>query len=105
VAHCCADLTRHVEFVCDMHPDRAGCPDYLIGYSPLFDEYGIWVHTGLDGAASSWNEIRHCPFCGTALPPSRRDQWFDELEARGLEPDAAPAELQQHGWWTRRVSD
>lgn len=97
--HCCTDLRDQVEFRCEAHPERAGCPDYLIGYTASFDEYGIWVHTGEAGAAESWLAIRHCPFCGAALPPSRREEFFEWLESRGLELEDAPVEFAAYGWW------
>jgi len=29
--------------------------------------------------------ISFCPFCGTKLPASKRDRWFDELEKLGFD--------------------
>jgi len=72
----------------------------VIGYSETFDEYGLWIHDGPEGSASSWVEIRHCPFCAAALPSSRRDDWFDRLEEQGLEPEDAPEEMRRNGWWS-----
>lgn len=99
--HCCDRMSEQVDFRCDQHPDPGMCGDYLVGYSERFDEYGLWVHDGPAGSASSWIEIRHCPCCGVALPDSRRDEWFDRLEALGVEPDEAPDAMQSHGWWSR----
>lgn len=73
--HCCTMMTDNVNHRCDMHPDPADCPDHLIYYSPRFDEYGILVHDG----GSSMVGIQYCPWCGTRLPASQRDRWFDEL--------------------------
>src|SRR5262249_16955234 len=67
--HCCEDMRREVERVCDQHPDRFACPDCLIHYSPPFREVGLIVH---DGGSSSLG-IRFCPWCGTSLPESPRD--------------------------------
>jgi hypothetical protein len=53
---------------CPQHPDPHDCPDALIEYSPTFDEYGLLIH---DGGASSLT-ISFCPFCGAALPHSKR---------------------------------
>ena len=74
-------------------------PDYLIGYDPKSDEYGVWVHDGRDGQASSWIGIAFCPFCGSRLPRPRRADWFARLEKAGLDPLKAPAELRRYGWW------
>jgi hypothetical protein len=100
--HCCEHLREHVEFRCDDHPERASCGDYLIGWSETFDEYGVWIHDGPGGAASSWLVIQHCPFCGARLPATRRDEWFDRLEANGLDPEDAPDDLRRYGWWLHR---
>lgn len=44
------------------------------------------------------------PFCGTELPESRRDEWFDRIEDLELEAEAAPKEMLDYGWWLA-VSD
>ena len=97
--HCCTALRDQVDFRCDVHPERGGCGDYLIAFTEVFDEYGLWVHTDEDGSASSWLSIHYCPFCGSKLPPSRREQWHDLLEERGLDPDDLPAQFDRYGWW------
>lgn len=71
--HCCEWLRETAEFTCDVHPAPGGCGDYLIAYNDTVDEYGLWVHDGPDGSASSSVTILFCPFCGSRLPPSRRD--------------------------------
>jgi hypothetical protein len=50
-------------------------------YVPKFREYGILV---LDGG-SGFIQIDHCPWCGMALPAPLRNEWFNEIEAHGLE--------------------
>ena len=79
--HCCEDMQREVGRTCDQHADRFACPDCLISYSLPFREYGLMVH---DGTTSSII-IRYCPWCGSRLPDSLRDRWFDELEAQGFD--------------------
>ncbi len=64
----------------DRHPQN----DWQsIRYDSRFDEY--WVPAG--GARQC---LFFCPWCGEKLPPSQRDRWFDELEARGLDPLTDP---------------
>jgi hypothetical protein len=53
-----------------------------VAYSLVFDEYGIVVHDG----GKSYVRIDFCPWCGTRLPESKRDQWFEALEAMGIDP-------------------
>jgi hypothetical protein len=82
------------------------CPDMLaaladadvpIVYNDKFREYGLRI---LDGG-SAVLLIRHCPWCGKELPSSLRDEWFDELERRGLRPDDPdiPEDLRSGAWW------
>ncbi len=68
--HCCEDMRREVERVCGEHPNRFDCPDCLVQYSPKFREYGLIVHDG----GTAVHRIRFCPWCGTKLPESLRDQ-------------------------------
>jgi hypothetical protein len=95
--HCCEDMRREVERVCEQHPDRFDCPDCLVQYSPQFREYGLIVHDGGTAVCS----ISFCPWCGTKLPESLRDRWFEELQAMGLDPseDEIPEAYKSAVWW------
>jgi hypothetical protein len=94
--HCCDDMRRNLDFHCEQHESPFECPDALIYYSDKFDEYGIIVHDG----GPSYVEIRHCPWCGTRLPQSQRDRYFDELQALGLDPvnSELPERYQSAAW-------
>ena len=81
MGHCCERMTEKVQSTCEQHPDRFDCPDCVIDYDPKFDEYGIIVHDG----GRSYVTIDFCPFCGTKLPESKRDLWFERLKAMGVE--------------------
>jgi hypothetical protein len=50
-----------------------------VSYDARFDEY--WIPSG--GARQV---LFYCPFCGEALPESKRGRWFGEVEALGLDP-------------------
>ena len=52
--------------VCDLHPDRAACPDAMIARAR--GGYGLYVRDGEDGYGASVIEIAFCPWCGTKLP-------------------------------------
>ena len=69
---CCLEMEKFL---------RSG--DLAITYIPKFREYGILY---LDGG-TSYQVIRYCPWCGSKLPESARDQWFDEIEKLGMDPD------------------
>lgn len=82
---------------CQQHPDRWDCPDALITYSTRFDEYGIIIHDG----GTSKIAIYYCPWCGSKLPESQSNRWFDELEALGfLDPfdDDIPEQYKDDRW-------
>lgn len=50
-------------------------------YNAVFDEFGVILRD----ADAQYVLIAHCPWCGGALPKSRRDDWFDALEALGFD--------------------
>ncbi|MDI4635827.1 hypothetical protein J7U46_22365 [Pelomonas sp. V22] len=79
--HCCDEMQSQAEFACSVHDSASDCPDALVSYSDKFREYGLFVH---DGGTSS-KAIGFCPWCGTKLPESLREQWFAELAALGIE--------------------
>ncbi len=79
-------MKQAVDSECATHPNRFACPDALIDYIPKFDEYGIIIHDG----GTSVRNISFCPWCGTKLPESKRDRWFDDLEAMGYTPPDDP---------------
>jgi hypothetical protein len=99
--HCCRWMKAAVDYRCEQHPNPFDCPDSLIYYEPRFDEYGIIVHDGGD----SYTSIDFCPFCGTKLPESKRDLWFDTLEAKGfVDPrtEEVPREFRTDGWFKKK---
>jgi hypothetical protein len=65
-------------------------------YLPRVREYGLDLEGGV-----AIQEIYFCPFCGTKLPGSLRDAWFERLDELALEPEAPqlPIELQSDAWW------
>jgi len=78
--HCCQRMEEAVTNTCEDHDDRHECPDCLIDYNYKFNEYGLIIHDG----GSSVMTIEFCPWCGSKLPESRRDEWFDEQEKIGI---------------------
>jgi len=98
-ARCCERMTMALEHNCDQHDDPWACPDTVLVYHELFDEYGIPVRDG----GMSVLLIEHCPWCGQRLPASQRDRWFDALDALGVDPveiDEIPQRFLKAGWWS-----
>jgi hypothetical protein len=67
-------------------------------YQSKFREFGLSVAGG-----PAIQVITHCPWDGSPLPDSLRDEFFDQLEARGLELDSEdlPPEFLDDAWWRR----
>jgi hypothetical protein len=75
-------------------------PRVPLEYLPEYREYGLRV-----AGSPAFQIIEHCPWCGSALPPSLRDEYFDRLDAMGMEPGDAdvPADFASDAWWKRRA--
>ena len=74
-----------------------------ISYIPKVRQFGIDV---LDGG-TSFIEIKYCPWCGSKLPNSLRDIWFDSLEELipdfdGFADSRIPNEFHSDEWWKKR---
>lgn len=99
--HCCEMMETQINHKCDQHEDPFDCPDNLIYYSVKFDEYGIIIHNG----GSSFSHIQYCPYCGSKLPYSKRDLWFDLLEGLGFDTpfeQGIPEEFTSDRWYKDR---
>ncbi|GAB3968757.1 hypothetical protein GCM10029978_038780 [Actinoallomurus acanthiterrae] len=96
--HCCDTMRRQLDWRCHRHTDPYDCADAVIVYVAKFREYGLIIHDG----GSSYIGIGYCPWCGSRLPESQRDRWFDELERMGIDPwgDEVPAEYENGRWLT-----
>lgn len=77
--------------------------DVIIDYYPRDREY-ITVHGERTGYL-----IKYCPFCGTKLPTSLADEWWNVLEKEYALEDPVhddrkkvPAEFWTDEWWKKR---
>ena len=90
----------------EMH---ANATDVPITYNSKFREYGIWVlnggPVGILEAGSIVQVIAFCPWCGSKLPDSLRDSWFQRLDELKLEPfdPALPEEMKSGAWWKANI--
>ena len=64
---CCSRMAYDLNQKCDLHADRAACPDALI--AKVRGGFGLYVRDGEEGYAASTIEIAYCPWCGTKRPP------------------------------------
>ena len=93
----CVHMASYATFECDMHQELSDCSDAPILYSERFDEYLI----GPQGGPGGFYAIKHCPWCGVVLPPSRRIEWYQALEAQGINPwndDEISVAFQTDAW-------
>ena len=91
-------MTTAVTYECPQCPSRWDCGDILITYVEPYDEYGLVIHDG----GTSFVLVAHCPWCGTKLPESKRDAWFERLESMGFDDpfeQAIPAEFRTGEWY------
>jgi hypothetical protein len=94
--HCCKQMSEQV----NMHFEEAqsvllGSTDKRIYWSSIFNEYGLICQPSYEIL-----KISFCPFCGSKLPNSKRDRWFERLEQTGWSTwgDPIPPELLRYDW-------
>lgn len=63
---CCDRMAYDLNQKCDLHADRAACPDAMI--AKVRGGFGLYLRDGEEGCAASTIEIGYCPWCGTKLP-------------------------------------
>ena len=69
--HCCDRMARYLED-----------PKVPLRYYPIAREYGLILKH-----SPAMQSITHCPWCGTKLPESLRDEYFDILKKEyGVKP-------------------
>ena len=76
-------------------------PNRILDWCPAWNEYRIPVP--YDGYSST--ELRYCPWCGTQLPPTKRDEWYRVLREMGFSDpgeDSIPDEFESDQWWRIR---
>ena len=94
----CVHIGNQVTIKCPDHPEPTDCPDIIIVYYAKFDEYSIAVRDGGSSAVA----IRYCPWCGIELPKSKRELWFEQLDALGFDDihaDDIPPEYLTDAWY------
>lgn len=97
-----ADMVdKTLEFCCSQMASHIETGDLHIHFYPKFREFGIgYADDGL-----SIQIINYCPWCGSALPSSLRNDWFDELDSLGIDPDGdVPSAYLTDAWWQKKLS-
>lgn len=92
--HCCESMKYMVE------------EEISIIFIPEYREYGVPIRDG----GSSYLVILYCPWCGTKLPESLHEEYFDILDKMGIDYACLPEELQEklpenmrsEKWWQER---
>jgi hypothetical protein len=89
-------MRAHVQAVVDGGaPAAAACRPVV--YDPVFDEYQLTTVAWPLGSVV----LTFCPWCGQALPESKRNRWYDALDAAGTGPDDPELDQRFQGdaWW------
>ena len=97
-------MAAQIDHHCVEHANLFDCPDALVFYELRFDEYGIIIHDG----GTSVQLIHYCPWCGTALPVSKRERWFETLAGLGFDDptvQAIPTAFTSDAWYRPNSSD
>ncbi len=83
--HCCESMSSFIE------DERV-----QLLYISKYRSFGIryWK-------SSSYQEIYYCPWCGTKLPSSLNEKWYDELTELDYEPysEDIPDKYKTDAWW------
>lgn len=81
---------------------RSACdPQIPLVYSPDLREFGLMVFDG----GPAIQTFSFDPFSGKKLPESLRDRWYDDLDARGIDPHGETPLPEGYGdetWWVGR---
>jgi hypothetical protein len=97
--HCCLDMAFAVSRPW-LTPHQE--PNRIVDWVPAWNEYRIPI--AYDGYAST--VMRYCPWCGSRLSASRRDEWYHVLYGMGYaDPggeDVIPPEFESDQWWRDR---
>lgn len=85
---------------CDLLENAIRDPEYPITEIAKFREIGLTILDGGDSVVI----LAYCPWCGSRLPASLRDQWFNELERRNIDPDGTeiPNQFLTAEWYRDR---
>ncbi len=85
--HCC----DHMQMMID--------EEKSIVFIPEFREYGVPIRDG----GNSFLVMEYCPWCGSKLPGSLREEYFDLLEKSGISypcpKDLLPEAMHSEKWW------
>jgi hypothetical protein len=90
-------MEDNINFRCNIHNSIYDCPDTLIAYDEVYDEYSLIIHDG----GCSGVEILFCPWCGKKLPNSMREKWLGKIFELNLDPidkDKLPNVFQSSKW-------
>jgi len=94
--HCCPTMTQQINLTSALGVGPLeGSTDQRVYWSPVFDEYGLICQPSMEILL-----IQFCPFCGTKLPPSRRNAWHEALRKTGWQSwgDPIPPRLLEIDW-------
>ncbi|MEH6473404.1 MAG: hypothetical protein V7752_19415, partial [Halopseudomonas sp.] len=71
--------------------------EHPLYYSGAYQEFGLLLSSEFEHSV-----LNYCLWCGSKLPDSRRDEWFDKLEVMGIDPweHDIPIHFLNSSWWS-----
>jgi len=76
-------------------------PNPVLNWDASFDEYRIPISYG-----GYWSTlIKYCPFCGSKLPDSKQELWYQTLYGMGYTDPGEqeiPKAFNTDQWWRQR---
>ena len=102
---CCKKMNQKAKLLKD-----ETLKDHCVIYDHIWREHAIYFAEDFEQRDRVMcDHIFYCPFCGTKLPTSLADEWFDTLEREyGIEDpsdedyDRVPLEFRSDAWWKKR---
>jgi uncharacterized protein DUF6980 len=83
--------------------------DHTVIYDQRWREYGVYYNEEKEQRDREMlTPIYFCPWCGTKLPVSLADDWYDILEKEYniddpvVDTHKVPPEFQTDEWWRKR---
>ncbi len=96
--HCCLDMAWFISEPVEWESQGA---NPVIMWISSWDEYRIEISR----MGNSSTVIYYCPWCGTKLPESKSDLWYETLYKLGYSDPGEqeiPNEFDSDKWWRKR---
>ncbi|OUR64874.1 hypothetical protein A9Q79_06180 [Methylophaga sp. 42_25_T18] len=72
--------------------------EHPLYYSSAYQEFGVQLSSKFE-----YSVLSFCGWCGSKLPTSRRNEWFEQLESMNIDPweHDIPIHFLSSAWWEK----